>query len=704
MSIRPVLFAVMLGLLTATVHSASAAELHVATNGNDTWSGELSTPSADGTDGPLATLAGARDKIRHLKAKGPLDGPVRILLADGMYRVSEPIVFTSEDSGTKEAPITYVAAPGQKPRISGGVPITGWKKGEGLLWTTIVPAVKEGQWYFRQLFVNDRRCNPARTPNDDVFRSAGPGVPYKDRAAAQHDPKTKISFFYKNEDLKPWSNLGDAVLVDYHSWTTSRHRIKSLDTEKRLVEFTAPSGWPLSYWEKNERYYVEYVREALDVPGEWYLDRKSGLLTYYPRPGENMAAAKVVAPLPEELLRLEGDPASGKFIDYLTFEGITFEYTDWIMPDAAPVDGQANADLKTATVHFRGARNCTLRRCEIARTGGYALWLQAGSKDNRVEQCHIHDMAAGGVRIGETTLPQEQPLQTERNTVYNCFIHDGGNVYHAGIGVWIGKSSYNTVHNNEICDFFYSGVSVGWSWGYEPSTAHHNLIEYNHIHHLGWKQLSDMGGIYCLGTSTGTRLCYNRIHDVCSYSYGGWGLYTDEGSTGILMENNLVYRVKDGAFHQHYGRENIVQNNVLALSTTYGQIRRSREEEHNSFTVRRNIIYSNGAPMLGGNWSNGNFKLESNCYWDASGKPPVFPGDQTLAQWQAAGHDAGSIVADPKFVDAAKFDFNLQADSPALKLGFKPIEANKIGLVGPAEWTSLPDKVKRPAFELPSEE
>ena len=301
-----------------------------------------------------------------------------------------------------------------------------------------------------------------------------------------------------------------------------------------------PSSWPLSYWEKNERYYIEFVREVLDEPGEWYLDRKSRLLTYYPRPGEDMTEAKVVAPLPEELLRLEGDPAEGKFIDHLTFEGITFEYTDWIMPEASPVDGQANASLTTATVHFRGARNCTLRRCEIARTGGYALWLQLGSKDNRVEQCLIHDMAAGGVRIGETSLPQEEALQTERNTVYNCFIHNGGNVYHAGIGVWIGRSSHNTVHNNDICDFFYSGVSVGWSWGYAPSLAHHNSIEYNHIHHLGWKQLSDMGGIYCLGISTGTRLCYNRIHDVVLHQDVGAALVGVESPAAIRIRTDVV--------------------------------------------------------------------------------------------------------------------------------------------------------------------
>ncbi len=107
--------------------------------------------------------------------------------------------------------------------------------------------------------------------------------------------------------------------------------------------------------------------------------------------------------------------------------------------------------------------------------------------------------------------------------------------------------------------------------------------------------------------------------------------------------------------------------------------------------------------MLGGNWSNGNFKLQENCYWDTSGEPPVFPGNLTLAQWQAKGHDTGSIVADPKFVDTDKFDFRLKPDSPALKLGFKPIDAGTIGLVGPPEWVALPKQVERPPLKLPGE-
>ncbi len=702
-SIRCALFAATVWLSASVALAAEApkADLYVASNGNDAWSGTIADPAADGKDGPLASIPAARDAVRKRKAEGRHAKPILVIIRGGTYRVSEPIVLTEADSGTQESPITYAAWPGEKVVVSGGQPITGWKKGDGPIWTAHIPGVQNKGWYFREIWVNGHRATPARLPNEGFYRSAGPGVPYKDHQEARKDPKTKESIHYADENIKPWSNLGDAVVVVYHSWTASLHRIKSLDTEKHRVEFTAPSGWPMGYWEKNQRYFVQFVREGLDAPGEWYLDRKSGVLSYYPRPGEDMTNAEVIAPRPQELLRLDGDPAAGKFIDHLQFKGLSFQHTDWIMPDAQMVDGQANISLPTMTVHVRGARHCVFEGCEIAHTGGYGLRLEMGCKHNRIVQCHLYDLGAGGVQLGEMALSDNPAAQSEHNEVVNCFLHDGGNVYPAGVGVWIGRSSHNTVAHNEISDFYYTGVSVGWSWGYAPSSAKDNAIEYNHIHHLGWGELSDMGGIYCLGISPDTRLRYNRIHDVLSYSYGGWGLYTDEGSTGILLENNIVYRVKDGAFHQHYGRENIVRNNVLALSATRGQIIRSRQEEHSSFTLEHNIVYSDGVPMLGGNWSNGNYTLASNCYWDASGKPPKFPGDLTLEKWQEKGHDKGSIVADPKFADVAKSDFSIPADSPPRSIGFAPIDASTIGLTGAAEWVQLPTKFPLPEMKMP---
>lgn len=690
----------LLGILLAGACCAAPAKpatpqplCYVAPNGNDNWSGKLAAPNAAKTDGPLASLPAAQAKVRAALATGA-SGPLTVIFKGGTYRLTEPLIFTGRDSGTAQTPVIYAAAPGEKPVFSGGTPVTGWKKGEGNLWVCDIPAVKSGQWYFNQLFVNGKRAVRARTPNEGYLYMDGTIKPLTgDRSKL--GPETKEGLRFKPGEMRKWAELDDVNVLVYHAWTSSRHWIRDLDEKENIVLFKAPSGWPIGYWDKAGRYFVENLKEALDTPGEWYLSRAEGRLYYWPRAGEDMTKATVIAPRLQHLLELKGEAALGLTVDHLTFRGLSFQHAEWVHDPTKMADGQASVHT-TAAVVGDGVRDCTFDHCEIAHVGEYALILGDGCKRNNVVHCEIHDLGGGGVRIGTTNLPADVERQASYNTIDNCLIYDGGHVWEAGIGVWIGRSSYNNVTHNEICDLKYSGCSVGWSWGYAPTTAHHNVFEYNHIHHIGQGVLSDMGGIYSLGISPGTVERFNRIHDIYSYSYGGWGLYTDEGSSDMILENNIVFNTKTGGFHQHYGQRNVIRNNFFGRSME-ADIISQRTDLGNDLVFEGNIVSVDNGTPLGGNLTPDRFTLRRNVYWDTAGNELDFYGE-TFAEWQAKGKDEGSIVANPwKAPDVLDFS----PDGPVAKIGFKPFDMSPCGLYGEPEWVNKPKTFIHPEVKLP---
>jgi parallel beta-helix repeat protein len=191
-----------------------------------------------------------------------------------------------------------------------------------------------------------------------------------------------------------------------------------------------------------------------------------------------------------------------------------------------------------------------------------------------------------------------------------------------------------------------------------------------------------MGAIYTLGVQPGTRIRYNLIHDVRAFTYGGWGIYPDEGSSDMLIENNIVYNCKSAGFHQHYGRDNLVRNNIFAFNRE-NQLMRSRVEPHNSFTLEHNIVYFGQGRLLGSNWTGDKFTMKSNIYYDARGANIRF-ADKSFTEWTAAGHDQGSVIADPLFVNAGNLNFRLRPESPALKMGFRQIDVSTVGPRVPA--------------------
>jgi hypothetical protein len=299
----------------------------------------------------------------------------------------------------------------------------------------------------------------------------------------------------------------------------------------------------------------------------------------------------------------------------------------------------------------------------------------------------MHDLGAGGIKIGETTLRKDPSEITNNIVVDNNIITDAGHIFPCAVGIIIFHASDNKLTHNEISNLRYSGVSVGWIWGYAYSPSKRNLVAYNHIHHLGWGELCDMGGIYTLGASEGTVVSNNVIHHVYSFDYGGWGLYTDEGSFGITMENNLVYACKNSGFHQHYGKENIIRNNIFALNIR-AQLQATRVEEHKSISFTNNIIYFDEGTLLSSNWHKFNLLSDYNCYWDTRTTDIKF-ADKSFSEWQKNGKDLHSVIADPRFIDPQNFDFRFKKLSVVKKIKFMPFDYSQVGVYGPDEWKKL---------------
>jgi len=677
-----------LAALCALLCAADAwpAMIYVAPDGDDAAAGTLQQP--------FATIERAKAEVRSIKAAG-LTEPVTVVLREGTYRITEPVVFGPEDSGTAECPITYCAAPGEHPVISGGRVIKGRTRDVSGRFVAEIPEAAGGEWVFRQLFVNGKRRILARSPNEGYYYMASKAPPATDPATGQEIDRSQTAFVFHPGEVRNWPDLAQADLVVYHIWETAILPIASVDEADHVVTFTGPSKWAFG-WAGRQRFVVENVGAAFDAPGEWLLFRRAGTLSILPLPGEDLTKAEIIAPVATQLVRLDGDPDNGRHVENIRFDGLSFQHAEWPLPPEGHGDWQAAVTVDAA-IQARGARNCAIERCEVAHVGGYAIWFERGCIDNKTTGCHLHDLGAGGVRIGEAAIPQVEGAVTGRNVVESNFIHDGGHVHAGAIGIWVGQSSDNVLAHNEICDMNYTGISVGWSWGYSPTTCHRNTIEFNHLHHLGQNVLSDMGAIYTLGISTGTVVRNNLIHDICGYEYSGAaGIYPDEGSSGILYENNVVYRTVSGGFSIHYGQELTARNNIFAFGRDY-EVSRGRIDKETNFTFDHNIVYYDGETLYTGS---GKITANDNVYFNTGGEDVAFPDDLTLAEWQATGQDARSVVADPLFVDPKADDFRLRAGSPALALGFQPIDTSQCGLTEPASLVALADAVRTPPLSI----
>jgi hypothetical protein len=376
---------------------AMRADFYVSPQGNDAWSGGQAEPNAARTDGPLATVRRAQQLVREWKQHSDRTGPIVVAIRGGTYYLSQPLRFGPADSGTPQAPVVYAAYEQERPILSGGVQLAGWQVAADGRWQKVLEEVKGGKWSFAQLFVNDQWWFRPRLPVHGYYKIARELPP-----AEKAGRKWHAQLAYSGDDLRAdWANRGDVEVQVFRGWTAMRLGIAAIDPAQHVVTFRAAGQTPedLGAFPKDERFLLDNVREALAAPGQWYLNRPSGELTYIPMPGKQPDKSVVIAPRLERLLVIEGDPTARRWAEHLQFRGLTFAHANWTMPEGGQTCGQAETNLDGA-LSVIGGRNLVLAGCAVRHVGTYAMAFGEGCRDNLVENCEMLDMGAGGVKIG----------------------------------------------------------------------------------------------------------------------------------------------------------------------------------------------------------------------------------------------------------------------------------------------------------------
>jgi len=702
----------------ATCHAAvEPADFYLSPRGSDSWSGTLAEPNADGSDGPFASLERARDAVRELKKSK--SGDIVVLLRDGTYALKETVVFGLKDSGSADASITYAAYPGETPRFSSGRAIRRWKKVKASL--PGLPAAARGKVFvanvsehFSTLYDSQGLLPRARTKGFIPLPGSG-----RDRL---HYPKGM---------LKSWPNVEDVEIVirPHHAWVVNVLPLVSVDEKKQMAYTSISSTYlmdELEYLEGHDSCWVENVLEGLDQPGEWVLNSKEGKVYLWPRSGST-----VVAPRLKEFIRVEGqiDEQGPEDIPVrnLTIRGLTFMHGeretltrddkglqhDWDMHDKA-----------TALLRLRGAENCVVEQCHFIHSGGGAIRVDLHGIANRVVGNHIEHIGGTGILLcgyGPGTKDVNH-----HNLVYNNHIHHVGEVYAHAPAIFVWQSGQNRVANNLIHNTPYSGViisgvmtdffgkegrrelagTVRWheiegkpgkrtKEQIQPFLhSHHNLIEYNDIHHV-MEKLGDGNGIYIRGAGPGNIIRRNYIHHLLSPVVMQSAIRTDGGQQDTLIAENLIYKCVSHGIHLKLN--NRAENNIIAElieGVHKGEsvpvvFFRLREGPLEGGVIQRNILYLKGDrgkffdegknPRLPPAYAK-EADTDNNIYY-SPGNSKV--ARKALEKNRADGIDAKSIIEDPLFVDVEKGDFRFKDDSPAHKLGIVPFDMSKVGLREP---------------------
>ena len=704
-------------MLSASLPAQQAADFYVSTVGSDTWSGTLSEPNRQRSDGPFATLERARDAVRESGKNRSSN--VLVLVRGGTYQLKKTVVFGLLDSGRGKSTVTYAAYPDETPVFSSGREIKNWKPVAAALLGLPKQAigkvrVADVSGGFGALFDNEGLLPRARSKGF---------IPLQ--GSSRNKLRTPAGV------LKNWDNVQDVEIVvrPHHAWIVNILPVESVDQEKQIAHTSVEATYlmdRLHFLKETKSCWVENTIDELDQPGEWALDSKQGKLYLWPRND-----SPVLAPGLMELIRIEGkiDKQGSKDVPVrnLIFRGLTFMHGDryqMTKDDAGLQHDWEMHDKASALIRLRGTEKCTIQGCRFAHSGSGGIRVDLHGQHNTVSGNLIEHIGGTGILLcgyGPGTKDVNR-----KNLVYNNHIHHVGRIYWHSPGIMVWQSGENRVANNLVHHTPYTGIIISGCMtdffhkrgrelgrtirrheiGRLPKKlqlkdvlpylhTHDNFIEYNEIHHA-MEMLGDGNAIYIRGAGAGNVIRRNYIHHLVSPMIMQAAIRTDGGQMDTTIAENLIYKCTSQGILLKLN--NRCENNIVAdvIAPPRGYYLAVREGPMTGATIKRNIFYSStetctfidelsprknqptedrrGRALAESKQA----QTDHNIYFCAANRKL---GRRMLRQQREDGVDTHSLAIDPQFVDPANGDFRLKSDSPALKIGFVPFDQSKVGLV-----------------------
>ena len=583
--------------------SLFAGEIYVSLQGNDKNPGTK--------EAPFNTLNRAIKQAREWRRLNwpEVAGGIYIRLEEGVYAQRNSLFLRPEDSGTSDSPTVICAVDGAHPVISGGVAVTGWKRGcnhpavpeklKQKIWSAEAPLIGNRRVETRQMWVNGHKVQrAAQFPDGGLERMI------------DFNPEEQTITIPVSQSVNPerLQNAGQLEMIVHQRWAIAILRVKSIDAKdgqavvrfhepESHLEFAHPWPQPVIGGEKgNSSFCLTNALELLDQPGEWFQEYPSGTIYYYPQAGENMETAEVIIPALETLVTIDG--TLSRPVKHIQFNGITFAHTSWMrpsfqghvtlqggfplldayklqepgLPEKAELENQAWITRPETAIRVRGAEHIDFKHCTFRHLSSTGLDYEWAVTASSVEDCQFTDIGGTALLVGafpdggfETHIPfipADVRELCSHITIRNNFISNVTNEDWGCVGIGAGYVRNMDVSHNEVCHLNYSGICVGWGWTSLESGMCNNRIEANYVHHFA-RRLYDAGGLYTLSNQPGSVMRNNRIEHLIEAPYAtndrAFYIYLDEATDGYTMENNWCPTERFDS--NRPGKKNVWKNN-----------------------------------------------------------------------------------------------------------------------------------------------